>query len=305
MHLFRKIKESDVDDVYRLAMEAHAGITSLPKNRKLIEEKVANSLLDKLHFFGLEDLKEKKLIVISAIKTHKTPFEYYKISSELIHRQDKEPFSELCSLYLQRNVRHAGLGKLLSLARFLYIKSHRTLFDKILRAFLRGVFNEKDESPFWKHVGFQRALMPYEEFVNLAKKNPELLLQAVPASIAIEDLPKEAQKVIGVPHKNTVPARHLLENQGLYFDDEIDLLDGGPILKGEIDTLKPITDSMLTEVYAIEPLKEGASIIASLEPFGAALGNAYFGEEGVTIDPVIAKTLSLTIGSPVLYLKLE
>src|SRR5436305_5926430 len=131
MHLFREITEDDFEDIYSLALKAHAGITSLPKNRSLIEEKIAKAVSKEgLYFFGLVDLNQKKLIGVSAIKTNggKThPFNYYKIQKEerrrtrlLIPEKENRLFSELSSLFLLKNERHYGTGRLLSLSRFLF-----------------------------------------------------------------------------------------------------------------------------------------------------------------------------------------
>lgn len=325
MHLFREIVESDIEDVYRLAMEAHSGITSLPKNRRMIEEKIQCALSKKgLFFFGLENLEQKKLIGVSAIKSatrSKHPFNHYKIVKEerpvfeklkgktsstslLIPEKEAQSFSELSSLFLLRTERHAGIGRLLSLSRFLFIKLNRTLFDKELKASLRGVFDERDRSPFWEHVGAKFVNISYDDFIELVLEDPSLILSVIPRfPPTLELLHPEARSVIGIAHKNTEPAKHLLEDQGMYFDNEIDLLDGGPFVKGEIDSLKPIMHAERAVVSAIRPIETKAdTIIAATEPPFRSVIASLDKENGIAIDPHTAAALSLEIGSSVLYL---
>lgn len=328
MHLFREIVETDTEDVYKLAMEAHSGITSLPKNHRLIEEKIAWALSKKdLYFFGLEDLERKKLIGVSAIKTNtqsKYPFNHFKISKEerpspekllgklnsttlLIPEKETRPFSELCSLFLLRAERHAGIGRLLSLSRFLFIKLNPALFDTELSASLRGVFNEEDRSPFWEHVGFQFVNMSYDAFTDLARDDPSLILSVIPSHpVTLELMSLEARSVIGLAHKNTQPAQHFLEEQGMRFENKIDLLDGGPILKGYVNDLNPILHAEIASISAIEPFEKANAILASTDThFKSVLGSIRKEKNGIAIDTESAKALTLDIGSTVLYLNLK
>lgn len=329
MILFRPIQESDIDDVYNLALEAHAGITSLPKNRRLIQEKInlAVSQTKELYFFGLFDDLQKKLIGVSAIKANtqkEFPFNYYKITEDvrsyseefrnhskkttlLVPKKAPYFFSELCTLFLTKKERRHGLGRLLSLSRFLFIKMNRSFFNDILIASLRGVFNEEGLSPFWECIGRKFVDLPYEAFIDILRNHPELMVSVIPSTYpTVELLPFEARQAIGATHKNTQGARHLLEDQGLFFDNEIDLFDGGPFIKGSIDMLKPLRLSETATVSTIKSYEFMAdTLIAKTSPFQVVLGHCYKDDKGLVVDQATAKSLSLDVGSEVIYLKLE
>ena len=79
MYLLRQIEESDADQVYQLAMQAHAGVTSLPKNRELIQKKIERSLDSFRHvqqkrmegllfLFVLENLATNQLVGVSGFE---------------------------------------------------------------------------------------------------------------------------------------------------------------------------------------------------------------------------------------------
>ena len=326
---FRQIKESDIDDIYHLALEAHAGITSLPKKRTLLEEKIerAVSQTGDLYFFGLDDQEQNKLIGVSAIKTNtqsEYPFNHYKITQDervypenlstltrktrlLVPEKVPYPFSELSTLFLTRKERRHGLGRLLSLSRFIFIKLHRSYFNDVLKASLRGFFDENGLSPFWEHVGRKFVDMPYEQFTDIVRNDPHCLASVIPTTYpTLELLHPEAQKTIGLTHKNTVAAKHLLEQQGLSYDQEIDLLDGGPIISGPIDALKPLLScesAVVSEIRSFD--SKPNTIIAKSLPFQSALGYSLTNSKGLVIDEQTAKNLSLEIGNQVYYLKFE
>ena len=58
-------------------------------------------------------------------------------------------------------------------------------------------------------------------------------------------LPAEAQEVIGVVHVDTAPARHLLEQEGLFYDGYVDIFDAGPVLQARVADLRALRDSVL------------------------------------------------------------
>lgn len=304
MYLLRQIEESDADQVYRLAMQAHAGVTSLPKNRELIQKKIERSLDSFRHvqqkrmegllfLFVLENLATNELVGVSGIKSgggKEIPLHHYAIQDEvrdepkellsalkktkvLIPERARTPFSELCSLFLTRKERSSGIGRLLSLARFLFIKAHPAPFEKEIKASLRGVFTEEDLSPFYENVGRKFVDLPYDSFVDHVRKDPTLILAAIPSfPITIELLMKEAQAAIGAPHKNTMPAKHLLEAQGFIFDNEVDLLDAGPILKGQLTSLRPWINSKRGPLSQTSFGKDKTVIVANTAfPFKATL----------------------------------
>ncbi|CRX38390.1 arginine N-succinyltransferase [Estrella lausannensis] len=293
MYLFRQIEEKDIDEVYQMALEAHSGVTSLPKNRDLIKKKIEMSLSsfdsinhkkqeNSLFLFVLENKESQELIGVSGIKSgggREAPLHHYTLQEEvrdhpsmlsqakkttriLIPERSRAPYSELCSLFLKRKERKSGIGRLLSLARFLFIKEHPGLFEREIKASLRGVFDERDLSPFYENVGRKFVDIEYDKFVDLVRQDPSLILAAIPSfPLTIELLAPEARNAIGVPHQNTVPAKHMLEAQGLVFDNEVDLLDAGPILKGNLHSTRPWIHAKKGSIAEITPTSKGKKII--------------------------------------------
>ena len=60
-------------------------------------------------------------------------------------------------------------------------------------------------------------------------------------------LPKEAQEVIGRVHQATEPARHLLEQEGLYYEGFVDIFDAGPVLQARVNELRAVRTSKLVQ----------------------------------------------------------
>ena len=60
--------------------------------------------------------------------------------------------SEIGGLYLPE-FRKKGIGRFLSLSRFLFIGLHRQRFNSKVIAEMRGVIDKNGKSPFWTHVG--------------------------------------------------------------------------------------------------------------------------------------------------------
>jgi arginine N-succinyltransferase len=72
-------------------------------------------------------------------------------------------------------------------------------------------------------------------------------------------LPKEAQEVIGVVHTATQPARHLLEQEGMYYEGFVDIFDAGPVLQARVKDLRAVRDSELVQVSVSDTPVQGAT----------------------------------------------
>ena len=151
---FRPIKDSDSKSLYELSKQASGGLSNLPKTlegaKRLIHAsndsfQNKRSLSNKRFSFVVEDA-QKNVIGISGIKARVgTQRPYY---SFLVNQQDKHPTLELIqqrigpteigSLFLSPNYRGKGIGRLLSLSRFLFIHSFKKHFTNTIIAELRG-----------------------------------------------------------------------------------------------------------------------------------------------------------------------
>ena len=50
---------------------------------------------------------------------------------------------------------------------------------------------------------------------------------------------------MGQVHKNTVPARRLLEQEGFRFENYVDIFDGGPTLEARVQDIRAVRESRL------------------------------------------------------------
>jgi len=244
MLLLRNAKITDLDAIHQLAMDSGIGMTTLPQNIELLLARLqlAETSFKKnishphseYYFFVLEDLKTRKIVGTSAILAsigQELPFYTYKLvnrtrlSHELgIRREetllylinDHQGKSELCTLYLQPNFRHGDHSALLSRGRFLFIAQHPTRFESKIIAEMRGVCDEKGNSPFWDAVGQHFFKMSFHQADQLTLSTNKQFISDLISEYPIDTqwLSPEAQSVIGKPHPETRPAVHILMKEG-------------------------------------------------------------------------------------------
>ena len=301
MYLLRSPKPKDFQDFTKLAMRSSFGVSSLPHDINLLEQKF-NRVLDSfanekvgksesIFLFVMEDLETKKIIGISAVTAHSGiayPRYYLKLEKdENLYRKSKGycshdmlyPIietcgpSELCSLFLSRKYRGKGVGQLLSLARFIFIHLYPKHFSDQIMAVSRG-FYEKDgkTSLFWNHIG--RKFYP-QNFATLLKQmqiSPNLLGHFFPQQPIYSSLiPKIALNRFGRPHKDTMPAYHILNKRGFTFNQVVDFIDGGPKLTAVIDQL-PLMNHIHKFIY------EGPIKSPNLKKMHAIVSNSDFNQ---------------------------
>jgi len=266
-HLLRPVRESDYEAVMHLVRDIADGMTSLPKDPDFIRHRINDSLRafdprvhkagGETYLFVLEDCATGTIVGTSGllsrvggfdpfytytIKTASAAYDPLEIRTELrilhLSRNHKGP-TEICSLYLDRNYRSGGLGKLLSLSRFCFMKAFPDRFDKEVIAELRGYIDEDGHPPFWEAVGkrfFQKDYYTADILSGVGEKDfIEALMPNYP--IYINLLPYSAQRAIGEVHEQTRPARSILLKEGFTESDEVDIFDAGPILKARRESL--------------------------------------------------------------------
>jgi len=181
LQIIRPIALTDLDALRECAEEASHGIYSLPKDRQRLKNKILKSTEsfskkvkvpeNEVYLFVLEDVQSGKVIgtsdIVSKIGTA-IPFYAFKIEkikqtspSVNIEREHKilklqtvrRGPTEIGGLFLSPAYRRAGLGRLLSLSRFLFMATHPHRFHDTIVAEMRGVIREDGFSPFWEHLG--------------------------------------------------------------------------------------------------------------------------------------------------------
>jgi arginine N-succinyltransferase len=270
MVLFRSARNSDLDAIHHLAEESGIGITTLPKDKKLLNKRLhwsTQSFKKKLqqpqseyYLFVLENQHTKEIIGLSGIESHtghETPFYSYKVSKRtricrsLNIRSDYEVLSlvndnqrksEICTLFLKPNQRKNNQGLLLSKARFLFMAQNPERFATTVIADMRGISDPNGISPFWENVGSHFFQMSFAEADRLTlATDKQFIADLMPRNpIYIKLLSPEAQAVIGQPHPSTKAAMSILLKEGFRYNNYIDIFDAGPTLEAPLAKIKTI-----------------------------------------------------------------
>ena len=152
----RPVRTEDAASLVALAEEAGVGLTTLPPDRSVIEEHIEDSLRalsrtikkpkGERYLLVLEDLLSGSLLGCAGIKARVGGFEPFysyavkttiKESKELSVRKEVQFLSlkqahtgpsEIGTLFVKPSARGAGQGRLMSLARFLFMACHRERF---------------------------------------------------------------------------------------------------------------------------------------------------------------------------------
>ncbi len=333
MILFRSAKESDLDAIHHLAEQSGIGMTTLPKNKELLKQrllwacdsfkKVVTKPLNEYYFFVLEDQSSKKIVGTSAIEAktgHESPFYSYKISkrTRICHSlnirseyevlslvNDNQGRSEICTLFLEPKYRKNDNGLLLSKARFLFMAQHPARFASIIIAEMRGISDEYGQSPFWDNVGFHFFHMPFPEADRLTlATNKQFIADLMPRNpIYVKLLSPEAQAAIGKPHQSTVPALTILQREGFRYNNYIDIFDAGPTIEAPLTEIKTLN---LSHLMIIKSLSDEVSshkyLLANTElDFRATIDYALFNlkENSCIISKATAALLNVTIGDSI------
>ena len=293
MIIVRPVTPQDIDSLERCALTVGIGMTHLPRRRDLLEKKISDSLkafskeLEKPenedYLFVIEDLQEKTIGGTCGIfskvgatnpfyvyqvedlppPSHRFPVPAEKRLLRLISHEGGR--TEVCALYLLPEFRKGGIGRLLSLSRFLFIATFPQRFEKITMANMRGVI-EKNVSPFWDGLSRHFLDVDFEEVMSMRSIDEKFLRDILPDHpIYVALLHGTAQEVIGNTHENTGPAYNMLFQEGFRFMKEIDPIDGGPIIAAETAEIRTVKDSVLATIKEISstPIESERYIIGN------------------------------------------
>jgi len=278
MFVIRTIETKDLAAYQELAFNASLGITTLPKNKLLLEKKLQFSMESfqkkvtapdhELYLFVLEDLSNNLVGgtcgIFSQSGTFSSPCFYDVVSEKLecpmltaetrvLHpKKYTNGASEVCGIFLKKEFRHSGLGKLLSFSRFLFIATFPHLFTSTIISSIRGWIDTSGNSPFWNSLGKHFLSISFKEIFPLleAKKiSYEDLLARYPIPLAL--LSQRARTVIGKPHHNSKAALKMLLKEGFQLSSEIDVLDGGPKLITQQDQIHTILKNKVARIGEI------------------------------------------------------
>lgn len=331
MMRIRPVKSTDLDKLYALAARSGVGLTTLPKNKEALAERIAVSeqsfaaKIDKpgneYYLFILEDTENGALVgtcALAAAVGMQQPFYTYTVGrvvhaspSLKIHNtvdtlylgNDFTGATEICTLFLDPDYRGGANGRLLSRSRFLFLADQAARFDNRIIAEMRGVSDDEGHSPFWESLGRKFFSMEFAEADAMCVNGNQFIAELMPHyPIYISMLTPEAQEVIGKVHPMTEPAYNMLIEEGFRYTGHVDIFDAGPTIESELKNIRSVKKSLRCEWRVVEQddIAKPESYLLSnsrLQHFRACLGQVNFDDEGnLLITDQLAETLELQSG---------
>jgi len=326
MIVIRSIQAHDLASYIDIAFQSHINFYSLPKDEKLLTHQLEKALISfsekvtkpdrELYIFVAEDSETKKLLGVSALAATtggNEPLFFYR-RELLIQNSPLEPVvkrlevlnpvsylhgpSEVCSLFVEKLSRGTGVGKLLSLSRFLFAAKFPERFTESFISELRGKI-VNGTSPFWEGVGRRFFDLPFEEVQKMMAYGRSFINHFLPAHpLYVALLPEAARDVIGKVDSDTEAALSLLSRLGFEVSSEVDVLDAGPKLVAKKEFIRPIAASKEVTITKIQtPSKECPELIISNEnlEFRAVFGQ--FEEGKLAAD--VASELQVQVGDTI------
>ncbi|ELW9530943.1 arginine N-succinyltransferase [Burkholderia cenocepacia] len=339
MIVVRVVQTGDVDALVSLAQETGPGLTTfkpdrdalaarIERSRRTLEGKAAPG--EAGYFFVMEESKTGDIAGVCGIETQvglEQPFYNYRVStvvhasqelgvwtrmSALNISHDLTGYAEVCSLFLSPRYRTGGVGGLLSRSRFMFIAQFRDRFPERICAELRGHFDEDGTSPFWRAVGSHFYQIDFNAADYLSSHGRKsFLAELMPRyPVYVDLLPQDAQDAVGLTHRDTLPARKMLEAEGLRYQNHVDIFDAGPVLECHVTDLRTVRESVVVPVaIGVPDARDDApkSLVSntSLGDFrvGVAPGVVANGSFVLSADDAVA--LDVKAGDPVRVLPLK
>ncbi len=334
----RPVAERDLDPLANLVALTRGGITTLPTDRDQLAKRIHQSCgafaheADRpggeLYSFVLEDDRQPGQLLGTSSIVSKTggfdPFYCYEVREEhyqsdvlkvdrlvrSIHLvEDHSGPAEVGGLFLRPGVRGGGFGRLLSVARFLFMAGRPKAFDPHVVAEIRGVVDEAGNSPFWDAIGRHFFGVSFAEADQLSVKEKQIIADLMPDHpIYLDMLPQTARAVVGVEHDFSRPARRLLESEGFGFRERVDIFDAGPTIECPLANIRAVRASRVAEVADLCDADDDAADVLVCNDrldFCACPASIFETDAGVQISASAAAALNVRPGQSVRYVSLR
>jgi arginine N-succinyltransferase len=277
MFVVRPVARADLPAVLALSERTGTGLTTLPADRNRLAARIERSLAsfagaasraDECYVFVLVDAGTGRVVGIAAIEAAvglAEPFyhfhvgtlvhasralDVYTVAPTLFLANDHTAHTELCSLFLDQAHRHAKNGPLLAKSRLLFIAEFAARFAPKVIAEMRGRLDADGRSPFWEGLGRHFFAMEYstaDYLTGLGQKS--FIAELMPRHpVYVNLLPETARAAIGEVHRDTEPARKLLEQEGFRYEGYVDIFDAGPTLECFRDDIGAVERSVVLPV---------------------------------------------------------
>ncbi|MEC8678623.1 MAG: arginine N-succinyltransferase [Candidatus Margulisiibacteriota bacterium] len=262
LYRIRSARASDAMAIYELSKQAKSGLSNLPKKLKDAEELVQLSIssknesnyLTKRQFIFVLENNKGQVLGLSGIKARTGIYRPYY--SFILHKIPPYPYlelvkqrlgpSELGSLFLAPEARGKGLGRLLSLSRFLFIKKFSQFFTPTIIAELRGFLFKNNVSPIWNTLGKKFINSSFHKADISASKDLDFIEKKFPKQpIYLNLLEQRSIQYFKKVHPNTEPAKQLLMSENFKITNHVDIFDGGPKLECLAEKIRTINKSQI------------------------------------------------------------
>lgn len=338
MLVIRPVELKDLDRLFELANLAGFGLTSLPKDKSVLKNRVLESMYSfskhaerprgELYIFVLEDIEHGIVAGTSNIVSKVggfEPFYAYKIqtcvheSKSLNFRKEIQSLmlvaehsgpTEIGGIFMAPEYRKHGAGRLLSLFRFVFMALDPKRFDPTVIAEIRGVVDDNGNSPFWEAIGKHFFDMEYSKADLLSVSDKRFIGDLMPTCpIYVPLLPQDARDIIGKPHELAKPAMRMLEQEGFVYSGMVDIFEAGPVVECPLARIRTVIESRssIVEHITIDEVDSRPFVIArATGEFRACMGGVEetsFG--GIRINSRIAGALDLSVGAKVMIAPLR
>ena len=271
--IIRTARPDDLSALLKLSAMLPAGMTSMPvdqstweKKLKLTVESFASTpsqATESVYLLVMEEPVSGRIVGTAGIHAGvglTRPFYNYKLSKHVKASQELDirvtsnvlnlvndftGETELTSLFVMPDFRKNFVGQFLSRSRYLFMSDFPERFSDIVFAEIRGWLDINENSPFWQHLGKKFFNLPFEkaDFIS-AVNGSQFISDLMPRfPVYLELLAEDAVEVIGKPHKDSAPAKRLLEKEGFKYQGTIDIFDAGPVMECERDNIASIKET--------------------------------------------------------------
>lgn len=244
----RPLLPQDHERLISYAFAGSEGMTSMPKDRAILEHKMAfvqecfqkkvlSPLENALFLFVIENDKNQ-VVGFSGIKNRieagSWALSFQEEHQSLEWTELSQDVSELCSLYLDPQQRHHLWGKALSYCRFFFIKRHLDFFQKKLLAELRGWILPSGDCPFWNEIKnfsgtIQSKQLDFKTAHHLVATGKVHVRELLPGKLPkLDEFSASLRPFIGHAHEHTEAAQRLLQEIAFEKKNRLDALDAGP-----------------------------------------------------------------------------
>ncbi|MCA8902470.1 MAG: arginine N-succinyltransferase [Hyphomonas sp.] len=333
-YVMRPSRLDDLPALMDLAELSGPGFTSLPVDEPILRERLEKS--DKAfhgrqrrieygkYLLMMEDAATGEVVGCSAVKAGTgidQPFFNYRVITlaqasaaagnmrfdmdALVLTNEYVGYTEVGTLFLKREHRGGGAGRLAAQSRYLLMAAAPDRFGPKVLAELRGVVDEDGQSPFWECLGRHFFRMEFTEADRLsATTDNQFILDLMPKyPIYVDLLPPEAREVIGRCHSDGVGAYKLLQWEGFEFDRTVDIFDGGPLVAAQKRHIRTIQESRVVTLQAGDiagnpAARQGLASTDVMPDFRAVLaGSVLKGDDAAIVEPGTLELLRLKPGA--------